>query len=449
MCDQSVQHPARVALVLATILVLGGGLSCNGTPRLGFSKCVEDWPTADGPRPTKPSLAVDAPTLAWKTNIPWGQAFSGITEGGPVLSRSRLAFQASDWIYFLDKNGANPQQVKFNSMGDFPSGLVADTEGNIYYVAQDGVYSVDADGKLRWHGGYGAPTTGGEEFVHFRPPVLGPDGVVYAVTYSQRLFAIRTSDGSLVWSQPAPGDQYPSEVRGGAGKAVFVAMNGERTDALDTRDGSALGSLVRPQYGRSFTWDWGSWVLGWDLGIADNNVYVFDSCGLLRWSKLPQGASGVVAPGELLVVAPPGALALYDTSGTVVTGPLPAEGRPMAAGADGTIYTYVCDSILAYSLDLKELWRFDLGGGFCTTPTGGVILDDDGMMYLVRASATGGTEVIAFQTGSPGLADSSWPSWRHDNRGTAWLVPGTPAATTDDAAVTDVIDAPIDDLPGD
>ena len=45
----------------------------------------------------------------------------------------------------------------------------------------------------------------------------------------------------------------------------------------------------------------------------------------------------------------------------------------------------------------------------------------------LRPGSTG-TELVAIQTRSPGLADSSWPSIRHDNRGTAWLVPGLPSA---------------------
>lgn len=61
------------------------------------------------------------------------------------------------------------------------------------------------------------------------------------------------------------------------------------------------------------------------------------------------------------------------------------------------------------------------------------------------APSISGTQVIAIQTRSPGLADSSWPSWRHDNRGTAWLVPGTAGSTTPaDAAVFDGIDVPVD-----
>jgi hypothetical protein len=61
--------------------------------------------------------------------------------------------------------------------------------------------------------------------------------------------------------------------------------------------------------------------------------------------------------------------------------------------------------------------------------TGNVVLDDSGVMFLTRRGDAGSnaTEMIAIQTTSPGLANSSWPSLRHDNRGTSWLVPGTVA----------------------
>ena len=171
----------------------------------------------------------------------------------------------------------------------------------------------------------------------------------------------------------------------------------------------------------------------------------------------------MIVAGELLVVATStqvGTLLLFDMNGNTITGPVAAEGRPLVAGADGTIYTVGCQAsqqvgtpatnwILAYSSDLAELWRFDLGGGSCLGMTGSVVLDEDGVMYLMRSSPnTSGTQVMAIQTRSPGLADSSWPSWRHDNRGTAWLVPGTAGSTTSgDADVSDAEDAPLESGP--
>lgn len=66
----------------------------------------------------------------------------------------------------------------------------------------------------------------------------------------------------------------------------------------------------------------------------------------------------------------------------------------------------------AYGLDL---------GGHC--PSGSAVLDTDGVLYLVRTDDGGELDLLAIQTRSLGLANSSWPSLRHDNRGTSWLVP--------------------------
>lgn len=51
------------------------------------------------------------------------------------------------------------------------------------------------------------------------------------------------------------------------------------------------------------------------------------------------------------------------------------------------------------------------------------MLDTDGVLYLVRTDDGGELDLLAIQTRSLGLANSSWPSLRHDNRGTSWLVP--------------------------
>ncbi|MBN2574429.1 MAG: PQQ-like beta-propeller repeat protein [Deltaproteobacteria bacterium] len=402
----------------------------------------------------RPVLPVKAGEILWRRSFS-GNTSGSLNDGGPVLSSNRIAFPASDYVYFVNKDGSGEQRVKNNAWGFYPSALVADLDGNVYYATPDGLFSVDANGSLRWSHAITPPANIGE-FAMGLTPVLAPDGVVYFATHDQAVGAYRTSDGKLLWSRPGPESNniWRAQVMGGGGKGLFVAYDGvypdARTDALDTRDGSRLGSFVRPAYGASFTWEWGAWVEGWDLGVGYGNIYVFDTCGNLRWSGTPQGA-GVVASGELLAISTDtrsGTLLLSDMHGNVVAGPAPAEGWPVAAGADGSIYMFRCDDaatstnrILAYSHDLQELWRLDLGGDACKEITGNVILDDAGVMYFIRKGGSPTTtEVIAIQTASPGLADSSWPSFRHDNRGTAWLVPGV--GNTDPTDGGDQVDAP-------
>jgi hypothetical protein len=121
-------------------------------------------------------------------------------------------------------------------------------------------------------------------------------------------------------------------------------------------------------------------------------------------------------------------LEAYDTQGALVAGPVPG-GRPVAVGADGTIYGLLCNeqdwtqpsSLVGYTPDFRETMRVDLNG-YC--PEEGVALSDDGVLYLVRgAPSPAGAEVVAVQTRSPGLARSSWPIvGKGDNGGTRWLV---------------------------
>jgi hypothetical protein len=413
------------------------------------------------------SLAVNAPKVLWRS-----QKFSGVqsgmpSDGGPVLASNRLAFHADDWVYFVDKDGGKPQVVKYNNYAAHPSALVADPDGNVYYSAPDGLYSLDANGGLRWS--VSIDTTGTPEFAGGVPPVLSPDGVVYFATRDMVIGAFRTSDGKRLWSQPMPKAANPSSsILGGAGKAVFLYVDRRGIDVLDAATGETIGTLqvvvdgVLSRPGAQ----WGSWALGWDLGIALGTDFVFDTCGDLRWSHWSRnmvGGSGVIAAGELLVDClstysdnswTNTALRLIDTGGNVVRSTSTYEGVAVAAGADGTIYTLRCDDrgsstnrILAYSYDLKELWRLDLGGNACKGMTGNVVLDDSGVMFLTRGGDSGAnTEVIAIQTASPGLADSSWPSLRHDNRGTAWLVPGVAAGVPLDGGdaidVSTAMDAP-------
>ncbi len=446
----------------------------SGLPsKLGFSKCIEDWPTAGGAHPTKLSLAVDAPKLAWRLDLQTNSSSSfGLSDGGPVLSKNRVVVQAGELIYFLNKDGTKSEQVKYNAIAAYPSGLAADLDGNIYYVCDDGVYSVDANGGLRWNRAFA--THPGAEFSYYHPAVLGPDDVLYAVTSTDQVCALRTKDGGIIWCQSPPSDtRVTSQVLGGAGKGLFVLVGDQRIDVLDTRTGESIGTLVVSIDGKivAFTAQWGGWALGWTFGIAIGDAFVLDTCGNLRWSNWSKdpstsGGAGIIAAGELLTAATSTRIGsawvttsgrLLNADGSVAASTTQFEGQAIAAGADGTIYTYRCEDatpavnrILAYSPDLKELWRFDLGGEYCRTIIGNVLLDDDGMMYMKRQNDSYSTEVIAIQTRSPGLADSSWPSWRHDNRGTAWLVPVAAGFTTsEDADVSGAADAPVESVDSD
>jgi hypothetical protein len=106
------------------------------------------------------------------------------------------------------------------------------------------------------------------------------------------------------------------------------------------------------------------------------------------------------------------------------------------------------NELIAYTSDLEEMWRLNLGKPD-NCPIGNGVLDEDGVLYLARALSGGdeNVEILAIQTQSPGLAESSWPSLRHDNRGTMWLVPLPPLSDAGqgvDGLVQTGVDASVD-----
>jgi hypothetical protein len=334
---------------------------------------------------------------------------------------------------------------------------------------------MDSASKPRWYQPYGAapPETGPTP----GPLVLSPDGVLYGVARDYNLRAMRAKDGSEIWSQATEswnGDL--AQVLGGAGGAVFVQTYASGVQVYDAKTGAHLGTLETTD-GRPIGGYRGAWCLGWGFGISFDDSFVLDPCGKQRWSYWggrSRGVdSGIIALGELLVTSSfqtdsngtpetPSSITLYDSEGQIKVGPLTRDGQPYLAGADGTIYTVYCqyapqrtNQLIAYSPDLTELWRLDLGGANGGCPAGNGVLDSDGVLYLVRMGEGTEIDLLAIQTRSPGLADSSWPSLRHDNRGTGWLPPWTPppdagqSSTGSDADVSDAVDAPAESGPND
>ena len=444
----------------------------DALPPPGLSRCIADWPAGPAVLPVaKPSLAVEAPKLLWVTKTQSQNGCGLLDCDGMAKAGDRIALHSSSRIAFFDKQGGVTEYAGA-SLGSQTSGVTSDEQGNVYFAAPAGVFSLDATGTRRWFKAYGAAPPEGSP--QPGPLALSPDGVLYGVASDGMLRAMRASDGELLWSQPTETwSGLLSKVVGGAGDAVFVgSVGGSGVSVFDTKNGTSLGRLEA--FGAI-----GMWALGWTLEVVSNaaGVFVFDRCGRSKWSTFRPNQlhtnteSGVITLGELLVGMefqtdnrgnPVGdfSLSLYDADGQVKVGPAVRDGQPFLAGADGTIYTVYSryapsgtSQLIAYAPDLTELWRLDIGGPNGHDPGGNGVLDTDGVLYLAQADERGVTQLLAIQTSSPGLADSSWPSLRHDNRGTSWLVPWAPSGNdqpgTSDAAVSDAIDAPADTSPFD
>jgi outer membrane protein assembly factor BamB len=414
-------------------------------------RCTEDWPVAAAEPALRPSLSGVRPGVRWRKRLPGSQAAPGIEQnGGVLLAGGHLAVAVGTSVFLLDGQGnqvAGP--LKSDREGELVSHPVADSSGNVYFATLSGAYAADAAGRRRWSLPYGA-STAEVEFYQVPPFVMSPDGVLYGVGPDQVMRALRASDGQVLWSRRVTGSvQAPgglAKALGGAGGTLFV-MEERGIGVYERQTGAALGQL-RSSKGQDLLAYVGLWALGHELGIALGSNFVFDPCGRQKWgtwkSNLEEMRSGVIAAGERLVSVAwtgdrlgnrltPDALSLYRSDGVVLVGPRPGEGAPYVAGADGTIYTLACPiarndppdrlRLVAYSPDLIELWRISLGGARDRCPVGMASLEDDGTLFVAHGTMEGDTEVLAIQTTSPGLAGSSWPSVRHDNRGTAWLTP--------------------------
>jgi hypothetical protein len=94
---------------------------------------------------------------------------------------------------------------------------------------------------------------------------------------------------------------------------------------------------------------------------------------------------------------------------------------PVLAGADGTVYaTNVTAAsnavVVALSPDLHEKWRVQLEAPLLASSRAS--LAPDGVMYLPLSAAE--NDIVAVQTTSPGVADSSWPTLRANVGATNW-----------------------------
>ena len=177
--------------------------------------------------------------------------------------------------------------------------------------------------------------------------------------------------------------------------------------------------------------DWTDILTGVPLTYFDGNVR-----GVAQTDIDPNRTKEKFGPGQI-AFGPPNVSFFPNADGVY-------QGGTIAVGQDGTLYAVSCmysnppeNRLYAYSPELDELWHLDLGKNvYC--PFGNGVLDDDGVLYFAIPSESNvGTDVVAIQTKSPGLARSAWPMIRHDNRGTMWLVSAPPSGSDHDGSPRD------------
>jgi hypothetical protein len=389
-------------------------------------RCIEDWPNPPATVP-KASLPNVTPELLWKKLIPaLGHHLA------PVLAGDKLGIMGGNRLWILDRQGNVTASLP--DWGAFVgNGLSADLAGN-FLVGTNRVRSVRPDGTVRWTIYLGPNLDTSNETTNTSEFLVTPDGAtMYFVATDGFIYSASVTDGAVLWKKPypiLPGEPV-ARLQAGAGDTFFV-----RGVAYHAATGKPSGS---PAVGDSPPFiRWASWnrqlAVAEYVGPGNYRGHVVDRCGKVRWSlpNTPESWSFLLEgyEGELLAYGQSSgqrAGYVFGKDGELLHGPVQTEAYWVALGADRILYALPCTSpgslqettsLRADTWSLQSVFTIDIGGPCVRVP--GVVLADDGVLYVTRQRQEG-IELLAFQTTSPGLAQTPYPTYRQNDLRTGWL----------------------------
>jgi len=382
--------------------------------------------------------------LLWRAPID-----SRTPQPGVVLSEDSIRVNAGSSSFTYDKTGHAVHRFVEDSYY-LVSSPVADRDGNLYFASFYAT-SLDRQGRLRWR----VPLRDAARATEPNPFVLSDDGIVYSAQNDGLLKALDASNGDLLWQRElAPGPTsaatYPL---GGAGDELFVVVDGASLEVFDRRTGERRRSMPAPDPAEDDPRRVPVAIVsgGGALTIArarDEPARVevsrFGADGSLWWASAQDRFRFPLAIDArqrvLLLEKEPGG----PSSSSLLVAHDPCRGEPLSPpirlgtlpplsaeilGADGTLYLF--HSLRSGTERELVLVAVDPRAGVHRLSFPGLLLngvewrgtpalDDDGVLYFVAESMTGAGELVAVQTESHGLAGTSLPSRRHDNRQTGW-----------------------------
>lgn len=434
----------RLSSVVASILVCA--FVCGGCSEAPASEADEDAgtitscvgepiETSDGK--IESPLAGVVQSLLWSREIPCSALQQGLT-----LHGSTVALVAGN-VLALIKGKDAPIQTVFGAFYEALGGHVVDETGRIFFVG-DRLYSVDSEGRPGWSTGFVGDGDVDPRAYSRSAPLISSTGDILAASLGGYTYSFESDSGAIRWKFRASSEYWASvSLDGGVADTLFYvgSESGRAKSAmLDVASGRLRGETVSDGKVMHFSAGVpGHGILSRVLVMPATGRWslaegkLLDWCGQEKWSLEADSNLSLVGFGGQLIgvsreldgVRDPQRVVVYDVNGEKVAGPTEA-GMPLAIGADGTIYSVQCDSndqqapavLVASSASLERLWDLNLGGPCLYGPA---VMSDDGVMYLAREKVHGGVELLAIQTTSPGLAPTAWPTWRRDNRGSAWL----------------------------
>jgi outer membrane protein assembly factor BamB len=374
-------------------------------------------------------------TPKWKRNV--GRAV-----------HSSVALDEEDNLYFLAGNFETDDRMdavilSYDSSGNFrwmsehigwmyPQPFTGFTpaiasDGTVYACGRYSLFALNKDGTKRWS--YDFPLrdmtnwqTGQIEEVgdHYSAPTLGPDGTLYVNNWSGGhgpneyvqggVYAINP-DGTLKWRTHDAGGTAAPVI--GADGTIYSAISSYQDSdtpkllAINPEDGTLKWSVETVLYIQASP----------SIG-PDGTVYA-------ATSHHPMDV-----PAWIYAITPEGQIKWkYDTYDDVKDLP-PAQQNPPdiynspAIDSNGLIYFgNEIGLFYAMSPDGEVVW---IDNDIWSLHDQGPALARDGTLYVATHSPLG---LIAFNTGSRGLADSPWPKFRRNNANTGNAVAPEPTSS--------------------
>lgn len=365
-----------------------------------------------------------------------------------------LLWLTSSLAFGAPSNGEKRWEVPIALSG----GIALATNGAVYVAAADGrVYAFEtSDGNLRWQslntyaGLFGPPVVGPEgnlyasagtrlhaldsqsgaelwtrDFTNYGPSIaLGPDGSLYAV--SEFAFALDPDTGAVRWEWR--GDFLEGVPVLAANEMLYVISGGGTVLGMETRRGQRVWRFVDDDahfISLALAGDGTVLALG-----AEGELFALDGAtGEKRWAvPFDRQVSGIiVAPDGTIPVGTGRAIHVLDGATGETLRQLPLDfdlWSPLTLTDDGTLY--VADYDRLYALDFatgRTNWLFEPAGSGLLSPA----VDRDGTVFFATWSIE---HVLCALRGSSRLADAPWPTSFQNSQNTSfWTVRGMPKIT--------------------
>jgi alpha-tubulin suppressor-like RCC1 family protein/outer membrane protein assembly factor BamB len=388
------RHMNMVRSLVATALAL---FSFGVLAQESTNVIEAKWQTPGKPRLSSPALSLDE-------TIVYAGGSDGVLYGFDV--------ETGDQVIAAPVGG-----------GRLSAPLIGD-DGNIYVATSGGLLICVEDptvsGARLWRYPENHAVSGGM----VGSPVIDEDGVLYIGSRDNRLHAVDSSDGTLLWTFRATRDVTSSPTIAPSGDVVFAAGN---TVVTLSPDGDEVATFIAGSTIRSTPAVGEGGVIY--FGAKDDLVYAITGSGSSTnstnssssdetWQVKGGGdissSPAIGVTGRIFIGTDAKRVLFIDPDGVVrkanVRGAVRSE---IAIGADGTVYVGA-DNKTLYALNPQtraQKWRFIANGPVRCSP----VIDSFGVIYI-----TVGKTITAIDPGDDVESDEApWPQFRRDAQHTA------------------------------